>query len=99
MMECPGIAQGFSTSLLARLARVLSLGLLILSPQLGRAADALSYTKNYFVTGDYVVGGVGLRATGVNGFATGTIKISGIPAGADIVAAFLYWQTVETTPA
>ena len=67
--------------------------------QAGQAADALSYTKNYFVTGDYVVAGVGLRGTGVNGLATGTIMVSGVPAGADIVAAFLYWQTVETTPA
>src|SRR5262245_54167711 len=64
-----------------------------------QAADALSYTKNYFVTGDYAVAGVGLRGTGVGGFATGTINMSGVPAGADIVAAFLYWETVETTPA
>src|SRR5258708_22945157 len=63
-----------------------------------RASDALSYTRNYFVTGDYKVAGVGLRGTGVNGFATGTITMSGVPAGADIVAAFLYWETVETTP-
>src|SRR5262245_37954335 len=65
----------------------------------GQAADALSYFKNYFVTGDVVIGGVGgLRGTGVNGFATGTINISGVPAGADIIAAFLYWETVETSP-
>ncbi len=64
----------------------------------------LNFFNNYFVTGDYVVGGVGLRGLGVNGFATGTISIpdansvpaTGVPAGADIVAAFLYWQTVES---
>jgi hypothetical protein len=65
----------------------------------------LNFYKNYFVTGDYVVGGVGLRGLGDStGFATGTIKIpdtqnyanaGAVPAGADIVAAFLYWQTVE----
>ena len=33
--------------------------------------DALRFFKNYFVTGDYVVGGIGLRGTGVNGIATG----------------------------
>src|SRR5215475_6126971 len=65
----------------------------------------LSFYKNYFVTGDYVVGGVGLRGLGdATGFATGTITIpdtanyvnaKAVPAGADIVAAFLYWQTVE----
>ena len=32
--------------------------------------DALTFFKNYFVTGDYVVGGVGLRGRGVNGIAT-----------------------------
>jgi hypothetical protein len=70
----------------------------------------LCLSNNYFVTGDYVVGGVGLRGMGVNGLATGTISIpdtvqaqatgvpsKGVPAGADIVAAFLYWQTVESS--
>src|SRR5215472_5217938 len=65
--------------------------------------NALMLSNNYFVTGDYVVGGVGLRGLGANGLATGTIRIpdansvpaTGVPAGADIVAAFLYWQTVE----
>jgi len=67
-------------------------------------SDSLAFFKNYFVTGDYVVGGVGLRGLGdVTGFATGTISIpdqnsvpsAGVPDGADIVGAFLYWQTVE----
>ncbi len=60
-------------------------------------ADDLHYFKNYFVTGDYTVAGVGLFGKGVNGLATGKITVPGIPAHADIVAAFLYWQTVETT--
>jgi len=67
---------------------------------------------NYFVTGDYVVGGwVENTALYANGFATGTISIpdttqinaltgqpvgpTSIPTGADIVAAYLYWATVE----
>jgi hypothetical protein len=69
------------------------------------APNQLTLSNNYFVTGDYVVGGVGLRGLGVNGVATGTIKIpdansvpaTGVPPGADIVAAFLYWETVEKT--
>jgi len=58
---------------------------------------------NYFVTGDYVVGGwVEQSSNGV--LATGTISIpdsqkqpnaGSIPVGADIVAAYLYWGTVE----
>jgi hypothetical protein len=68
-------------------------------------APPLNFFKNYFVTGDYVVGGVGLRGLGdATGFATGTINLpdtanypnaKSVPSGADIVAAFLYWQTVE----
>jgi len=79
------------------------------------SSTPLTFSNNYFVTGDYVVGGVGLRGLGVNGYATGTITIpdgtygnsiykgmnysagASVPAGADIVAAFLYWQTVESS--
>ncbi|MBZ5659992.1 MAG: hypothetical protein LAO08_06245 [Acidobacteriia bacterium] len=62
-------------------------------------AQSLNFYKNYFVTGDYAVAGVGLYGQGVNGVATGRINMSGVPAGADIVAAYLYWETVETTTA
>ena len=96
---------------------MLTLAFLTLFAPLGRSADALSYYKNYFVTGDYTVAGVGLRGTGVQGWATGTITIAGVPCtsgvgatgfepcgttgavASDIVAAYLYWQTEEETPA
>ena len=55
----------------------------------------LDFFKNYFITGDYVVAGVGLTGKGVGGLATGNVVVSGVPANADIVAAFLYWQTIE----
>ncbi|MBZ5527089.1 MAG: hypothetical protein LAN71_04190 [Acidobacteriia bacterium] len=81
---------------------------------LGFAPTALAQTSatpptlfnNYFVTGDYAVGGVGLRGSGdATGYAMGYITIpdpnysnsTGVPAGADIVGAFLYWQTVESS--
>ena len=54
----------------------------------------LNFFKNYFITGDYVSGAVGLQGLGQNGLATGSIPISGVPEGHDIVAAFLYWQVV-----
>ena len=70
----------------------------------------LGLSNNYTVTGDYVVGGVGLSGLGDgSGFATGTITIPDpaayatnvpaqhVPAGADVVAAFLYWETVESS--
>ena len=70
------------------------------------APNPLSLNNNYFLTGDYVSAGVTLRGTGVGGMATGTINIptytqsatQGVPIGADIVDAFLYWESVENTP-
>jgi len=60
-------------------------------------ANALKFFKNFFVTGDYVVGGVGLRGTGgADGLATGQITMPAVPSGVDVLAAFLYWETVQT---
>ncbi|HEV7611520.1 MAG TPA: hypothetical protein VGO37_06590 [Steroidobacteraceae bacterium] len=74
----------------------LALGFFLLGASSAQAGQSLGFFKNYFLTGDYVAGGVGLRGKGVNGFATGTITIdpSQIPAGAEIVAAYLYWETL-----
>ena len=100
-----------SPSIVSRIRRRLpvSSALLILSmfasAQVGMAQNQLVLADNYFVTGDYVVGGVGLRGLGgANGLASGQIKIpdvnsvpsTGVPEGADIVAAFLYWETVAS---
>src|SRR6266853_1922903 len=99
---------------LGKQALFISLLLVTFNVQSGQAAvgDALQFFKNYFVTGDYVVGGVGLRGQGVNdpttaaiagtvgtnvtSFATGTIPMKGVPQGADIVAAFLYWEIIAS---
>src|SRR5215510_13736890 len=87
--------------MLRRASALLFLGLILCrASAIGHAqADALSFFKNYFVTGDYVVGSVGLRGlgglSGTPGIARGTIAISGVPAKAEIVAAFLYWQVVS----
>jgi hypothetical protein len=65
------------------------------------SSDALPYSAGFLVTGDYVVGGVDLMP-GVNppdpvtGLATGTISIAGVPTDADIVGAYLYWETIFT---
>jgi len=99
---------------------VFGLGLLALFVPAARAQTVVSqgplnYFQNYFVTGDYVVGGVGgLSTLGPN--PTATINFSGVPcisgpglfagvvpctakgaAPADIIAAFLYWETIEPT--
>jgi hypothetical protein len=60
----------------------------------------LNYFRNYFVTGNYAAGYVGLAGKGVNGLTSGAITITEgnapgqVPAGAEILAAYLYWQTV-----
>ncbi len=72
------------------------------------AADPpLNFGNNFHTTGDYVVAGAyGLGASfGNDGFGTGTISIpdanpgirgtTTVPRGANILAALLYWQTVE----
>ncbi len=85
---------------LMRLTAALGLLLVLGFAQTGLAQNQLNFFNNYFVTGDYVVGGVGLRGLGIQGYATGDIIIpnaSGVPAGADIIAALLYWQTVESS--
>jgi hypothetical protein len=66
-----------------------------------QAPDALKFFKNFFLTGDYAVAGVGLRGLGGQngspaGLARGTIALTGVPTDADVVAAFLYWQVVST---
>jgi VCBS repeat-containing protein len=63
--------------------------------------DALPYSAGFLVTGDYVVGGVDLTPAvnppdPVTGLATGTITIAGVPNNADIVGAYLYWETIFT---
>lgn len=65
----------------------------------------LKFFKNYLLTGGHFAAGVALKGTGdSNGNATGFITINedasgitGVPADADIVAAYLYWETVTTT--
>src|SRR6201981_3737786 len=74
-------------------------------PGFAQTNQPLNFENNYFVTGDYVVSGVGLRGLGANGFATqqftmpdaNSVPATGVPPGADIVSAFLYWETVESS--
>ena len=82
-------------------AGVISLAcFLVLAAGHAATKKELPYAKGYTVTGDYAVGNVDLRPTGgSSGFATGTIPMSGVPENADILAAFLYWETIWTDKA
>ena len=62
----------------------------------------LNYFKNFFVTGSFATASVDFGSqSGGGGFVTGTITVDQpdelIPNDADVVAAFLYWQTIITT--
>ena len=85
---------------------------LIAPPAFAQTPIPLGLSNNYMVTGDYVVGGWNKTGSStINGtlMSTGTITIPDpqayatnmplqqVPAGADIVAAFLYWEAVENS--
>ena len=70
----------------------------------------LNFGNNFFVTGDYLVAGaygINTNFTNINGasYTTGVISVpdpnpgitgtNQVPKGAQIVAALLYWQTIE----
>src|SRR5436189_4686860 len=78
----------------------LVLALFSIAAQIGHAQappSGLHFFKNYFVTGGSVTGNVDFApASGGNGFATATIPLSGVPPEADIVGAFLYWETIAS---
>ena len=83
---------------------MLALGLAVLCAQtvgLAQVPDALPYSTGYLVTGNYIAAGVDLTPQAnppdTNGMSTGTIHVSGVPANADIVAAFLYFETIHST--
>jgi hypothetical protein len=92
---------------LARSAVLAFVGAVLLFAQSGERVQAavsqgeLRFFKNYFLTGgNTAVGGVGLLGLGdATGFATGTIHMSGVPTDGEVVAAFLYWISMETTTA
>jgi hypothetical protein len=81
-------------------AGAVTLAAAALAPAAHAQAEALKPFKNFFVTGDYVATGVALGGTGAGGFATGQLNVGQqIPAGAEVVAAYLYWTTVGPSDA
>ena len=96
--------RGSAKSLMFQRAAVffLSLGFVGLMTQTGKGQqppEALTFFKNYFVTGNYFAYGVPLKGTGVNGFATRDIDVlaGSVPVGGQAIAAHLYWSTVTST--
>jgi hypothetical protein len=83
-----------------RSAIFLALAFILLTTKAGQGrapATPLSFFKNYFVTGDYRVYGVPIKGSPASGgFTTKdiTIPLGSVPAGAEPVAAYLYWSAV-----
>lgn len=76
--------------------------LVLLAQISGQAAPVLSslhYSLGFLVTGGYRVASVDLHEDtnppDSEGLSTATIAINGVPADADIVAAYLYWETIR----
>src|SRR6266478_393941 len=92
---------------LAVIALALLLAFGFAQPGCAQTTTPLKFSNNFFVTGDYVVGGW-VKTTSDGTFSTGTIAIPDtqayalgaplqqVPVGADVVAALLYWSSVET---
>jgi len=86
-----------------RAAIVTTLLAIGLAPSLATAAVdpyPLKYSNGFLVTGDYVVGGIDftpqMNRPDATALASGTITIGGVPADADVVAAYLYWEVIFT---
>src|SRR4029077_13885758 len=92
---------------LAVIALALLLAFGFAQPGCAQSTTPLKFSNNFFVTGDYVVGGW-LKMSSNGSLSTGTITIPDkqayastapdqrVPVGADVGAAFLYWSSVET---
>ena len=60
----------------------------------------MPFFTSYTVTGDYNITSVDLPPQKApNGTVTTTLQVSGVPENADIIAAFLYWETIWSGPA
>jgi hypothetical protein len=99
-----GILRSWSKGTKRSFAMMLGIGAVMLSTQpvvrtfaIDPPVTPLPFSKGFLVTGGYAVGSVDFTSgTASGGFVTGTINMSGVPANADIVAAYLYWQTIAT---
>ncbi len=79
--------------------------LLVIVHPVHAQTEQLSFLNNYFVTGDHIVRDfVPYSGQPTDGFVNGWISVpdrnhdlEGVPDGAEVVAAFLYWQVLEPT--
>src|SRR5215471_9955437 len=86
-------------------AAIVSLLTLTVAQETGFAQtpDALPFAKGFLVTGGYAAGSVDLDPkTAAGGVVTGTVPMNGmnaVPADAEIIGAYLYWEMITTNVA
>ena len=74
-------------------------------PAAGAAVPALPYSLSFTIAGNYATASVALQpALHTAGFQTGVMHMGTsatrvVPEGATIVAAYLYWETIWSSPA
>src|SRR5690242_4464746 len=90
-----------------RAALLIAMALVIAFQDSGRAqsgttvVDPLPYSLNYTIAGGYRIGTVDFTPTQTNGFQTEIVHMTGasaVPPNAEIVAAWMYWETIWSTP-
>jgi hypothetical protein len=84
-----------------RNATLVTFAFLVMFAQVGQAAgtEPLNFFRNWFLTGDVRMAGVGLRSLGgPDGMAHGTIQMNNVPADGEVLSAYLYWATEEVAP-
>lgn len=81
-------------------AAIFTLAFALLVAPVARAQDnALPFFTSYTITGDYNVTSVDLPPQSApDGTVTTTLEVSGVPKNADIIAAYLYWETIWSGP-
>jgi hypothetical protein len=63
-----------------------------------QATLSLPFAKQFLVTGNYVVGSVDLLPANTGtGELTGTLPMAGVPANAEVISAYLYWEILSTS--
>src|SRR5438552_8627466 len=93
-----------NSSRLSRIAIVLGtlFPALCAQPAKAQPADTLSFFHNWFLQGDVVAVGVGLRSSGINGTDTGMFTMNGVPcvtAAGQVVAANTNGSCSQGVPA
>ena len=83
------MSRRYTGFVLAAALALLAFNLGFAGPVLADGNSSLNLSKSFELRGDFTAAGVGLRGVG-----SGVINLNGIPAGASVYRAYLYWATL-----